>query len=66
MNKAQEWINTDKSSCLGDVVRLGLDGATDYQMQLIADRSAAGDKRWDSITAEQMIVALGSLDGVTA
>lgn len=58
MNAAQEWIGTDENACRKDVERLGLEGATDYQMSLIIDRSAAGDTRWDEITQEQMRAAL--------
>lgn len=55
---AQNWIDTDKTSCRDDVERLGLDGATEYQMELIAGRAASGDKRWEGITAEDMRAAL--------
>ena len=58
MNAAQEWINTDKQACIADLKRLGLDGAADYQMGMIVDRSAAGDTRWDEITEEEMREAL--------
>lgn len=58
MNAAQEWIRTDENACRNDLKRLGLDGATDYQMSLIIDRSAAGDTRWDEITEEEMREAL--------
>ena len=61
MNAAQEWIRTDENACRKDVERLGLDGATDYQMSLIIDRSAAGDTRWDDIEEEQMRAALEEL-----
>lgn len=61
MNAAQEWINTDNNACLADVKRLGLDGATDYQMNLIIDRSASGDTRWDEITEKEMKAALEEL-----
>lgn len=58
---AQNWIDTDKNACRADVKRLGLDGATEYQMELIADRAASGDKRWEGITAEDMRAALADL-----
>ena len=61
MNAAQEWISTDKPACIADVTRLGLDGAADYQMGLIVDRSAAGDDRWDDITEEEMRDALAEI-----
>ena len=65
MNAAQEWIRTDEAACKSDVKRLGLDGATDYQMSLIVDRSAAGDTRWDGITDEQMRAALEQIGGAS-
>jgi len=61
MNAAQEWINTDKQACIADLKRLGLDGAADYQMGLIVDRSAVGDDRWDGITEEEMRDALAEI-----
>lgn len=64
MNAAQEWIRTDENACRNDVERLGVNGATEYQMSLISDRSAAGDTRWDDITAEDMRAALAALDAV--
>jgi hypothetical protein len=60
---AHDWIATDKNACKEDVKRLGLDGAADYQMGLIIDRSAAGDTRWDDITEEEMKEALEEIAG---
>jgi hypothetical protein len=62
MNTAESWISTDTESVKKDVARLGLDGATEYQMGLIADRSAVGDKRWDSVTEQEMREALKAFE----
>ena len=62
MNKAQEWIRTDETACRNDVTRLGLDGATEYQMSLIADRAALGDHRWDDISEDDMRAALTAME----
>lgn len=53
-NIASEWIQTDLNAVTKDITRLGLDGAVEYQMDLINDRKASGDDRWDCITAEEM------------
>jgi hypothetical protein len=58
---AIDWIATDRKSCIADVKRLGLDGATEYQMDLIADRATMGDDRWEGITEEDMRKALSEL-----
>lgn len=57
-NRAYDWVNTDAAACRKDVERLGLEGAVEYQLDLIEDRKATGDDRWDSITDEQMREAL--------
>lgn len=62
MTKAQEWIRTDETACRNDVSLLGLDGATEYQMGLIADRGAMGDHRWDDISQDDMRAALASME----
>ena len=62
MNTAESWISTDTESVKKDVARLGLDGAVEYQMGLIADRSASGDKRWDAVTEQEMRDALKAFD----
>jgi len=61
MNAAAEWIRTDENAVLDDVTRLGLDGATDYQMGLISDAVAAGDDRWIGITEDEIREELGRL-----
>ena len=43
---AREWIRTDPQSIREDVQRLGLDGATEYQLGLMADRRQSGDDCW--------------------
>ena len=55
---ASEWIRTDRNAVAADIKRLGLGGAVEYQMDLIADRKAAGDDRWDNISAEDMLAAM--------
>lgn len=55
---ASEWIRTDRNAVIADIKRLGLDAAVEYQMNLIADRKASGDDRWDSITEEDMRAAM--------
>jgi hypothetical protein len=62
MNTATEWIRTDRNACRKDVARLGLDAATDYHMDLIADRAASGDDRWNDITRDDMRAALEEID----
>jgi D-mannonate dehydratase len=54
MNAAMEWVRTDVKAVRNDVSRLGLDGAVEYQMDLVEDRKASGDHRYDEITPEQM------------
>jgi hypothetical protein len=58
MNASMEWVRTDVGAVRNDVSRLGLDGAVEYQMELVADRKASGDHRWDDITPEEMRKAL--------
>lgn len=55
---ASDWIATNRRAIYRDIKRLGLEGAADYQMMLIGDRHAIGEYRWDSISREDMLVAL--------
>lgn len=55
---ANEWIRSDPTAVIADIKRLGLDGAVEYQMELIADCVAAGDDRWAGITADAMRAAM--------
>ena len=61
MASAQEWIETDKLAVANDIERLGADGAARYQMELIAERVANGDRRWGGITEAAMLEALSAL-----
>lgn len=58
MTTATEWIATDQKSVMDDIARLGIEGAANYQMDLIRDRQSCGDHRWDGITAAEMREAL--------
>jgi len=61
MASAQEWIETDKLAVANDIERLGAAGAARYQMELIAERFADGDRRWHGITEAAMLEALTAL-----
>jgi hypothetical protein len=60
--RADGWISTDASAIRDDVARLGMLRAAEYQLELIEDRTAAGDDRWSPApTALDMVRALTSL-----
>lgn len=63
MNKAKEWIATDRRAVEKDVARLGIDGAAAYQIDLINDRLASGDKRWEGVSEDEMREALTEMGG---
>lgn len=58
---AQDWVDTDKYAVKKDIARLGVEAAAEYQMDLIIDRAASGDDRWDGITIEDMTETLEAL-----
>lgn len=62
MYAVTEWIRSDTESCRSDVARLGLDCATEYNMDLIADRAFCDDHRWDAATEHDMRTALAALE----
>lgn len=62
MNTASDWINTDRASVVKDIERLGVDGAAEYQMDLIEQATERGDGRWNGITLEDMVEALVELE----
>lgn len=55
---AQRWCATSPSDIEGDVDRLGLDGAADYNLSLRRDRDLAED-----VTTQEMIQAIREVAG---
>ncbi len=61
LNQAHEWVLSDAASCREDIVRLGLEAAASYQMDLAQARITDGDRRWEGMTYADMLSELTNL-----
>jgi hypothetical protein len=55
---ARAWIRTDPQACLGDIERLGLDEAAEYNLDLAQENE---DSTWHTIMLDDMWQALREL-----
>jgi hypothetical protein len=62
VDNAWEWVRTDREAILQDIDRLGLDGAVDYNMELIEEQIEKGDNRWLYIEPEDLYHAFEALE----
>ena len=51
---AEDWLATDTVTALEELANLGIEGAAQYNLRLIAEATAKGDDRWYGVTIEDM------------